>query len=388
MENRDKRIYKVTLTGGIVNMLLLVFKFVAGVLGNSAAMIADAVHSLSDFLTDIVVIAFVKLSSKPADQDHDYGHGKYETVASSIIGMALVVVAVLLGWGGVEKIIQVAKGEQLEQPGVIALVAAVLSVALKEWVFRITKKVALDVNSQALEANAWHHRSDAMSSVGTSIGIGGAVLLGKSWAVLDPIASVVVSIMILIAAFRLLRQASGELLEESLPKATEDKIESIVYQDKLVTDIHHLHTRRIGSIIAVEMHLRLPGDITLEESHHHATRIEQALRAEFGAGTHIMLHIEPVKVNESTGQQVNRLIFIEKSEFLMIRLFVYAQVSCTAISSLPIALISFRIMFSLSFDGFFVPLMYWAIKLWLMPIRRAMAEAFNSGWVRNTREMP
>ena len=196
MENRDKRIYKVTLTGGIVNMLLLVFKFVAGVLGTSAAMIADAVHSLSDFLTDIVVIAFVKLSSKPADQDHDYGHGKYETVASSIIGMALVVVAVLLGWGGVEKIIQVAKGEQLEQPGVIALVAAVLSVALKEWVFRITKKVALDVNSQALEANAWHHRSDAMSSVGTSIGIGGAVLLGKSWAVLDPIASVVVSIMI------------------------------------------------------------------------------------------------------------------------------------------------------------------------------------------------
>lgn len=306
MENRDKRIYKVTLTGGIVNMLLLVFKFVAGVLGNSAAMIADAVHSLSDFLTDIVVIAFVKLSSKPADQDHDYGHGKYETVASSIIGMALVVVAVLLGWDGVEKIIQVAKGEQLEQPGVIALVAAVLSVALKEWVFRITKKVALDVNSQALEANAWHHRSDAMSSVGTSIGIGGAVLLGKSWAVLDPIASVVVSIMILIAAFRLLRQASGELLEESLPKATEDKIESIVYQDKLVTDIHHLHTRRIGSIIAIEMHLRLPGDITLEESHHHATRIEQALRAEFGAGTHIMLHIEPVKINESTGQRVNR----------------------------------------------------------------------------------
>ena len=246
MGNRDKRIYKVTLTGGIVNMLLLVFKFVAGVLGNSAAMIADAVHSLSDFLTDIVVIAFVKLSSKPADQDHDYGHGKYETVASSIIGMALVVVAVLLGWGGVEKITQVAKGEQLEQPGVIALVAAVLSVALKEWVFRITKKVALDVNSQALEANAWHHRSDAMSSVGTSIGIGGAVLLGKSWAVLDPIASVVVSIMILIAAFRLLRQASGELLEESLPKSTEDKIESIVYQDKLVTDIHHLHTRCSG----------------------------------------------------------------------------------------------------------------------------------------------
>lgn len=294
-QERSKRIYKITLTGSVVNMLLLVFKFVAGVLGHSAAMVADAVHSLSDFITDIVVIAFVKLSSKPADQDHDYGHGKYETVASSIIGMALVVVAVMLGWNGVEKIVQFAKGEPLQSPGIIALVAAVMSVALKEWLFRITKKVANDVNSQALEANAWHHRSDAFSSIGTTIGIGGAVMLGEGWAVLDPIASVVVSVLIFVAAFRLLRQASGELLEESLPKDTEDKIERIVYADKMVTDIHHLHTRRIGSIIAIEMHLRLPGHITLEEAHRHATNVERALRKEFGAGTHIMLHIEPVK---------------------------------------------------------------------------------------------
>ncbi len=295
MQNRDKKIYKVTLTGSIVNMVLLVFKFVAGVLGNSSAMIADAVHSLSDFITDIVVIAFVKISSKPADQDHDYGHGKYETVASSIIGMALVVVAVMLGWNGVEKVIRFAHGETLESPGIIALVAAALSVLLKEWVFRITKKVAKEVNSQALEANAWHHRSDAFSSIGTFIGIGGAVMLGKNWAVLDPIASIVVSILIFVAAFRLLRQASGELLEESLPKETEDKIEAIVYADKMVSDIHRLHTRRIGSIIAIEMHLRMPGDITLEESHRHATAIEQALRSEFGSGTYIMLHIEPEK---------------------------------------------------------------------------------------------
>lgn len=295
MQNRDKRIYRVTLTGGIVNMVLLVFKFIAGILGNSAAMIADAVHSLSDFITDVVVVAFVKLSSKPADSDHDYGHGKYETVATSIIGMALVVVAVMLGWGGVEKIIRHCEGERLESPGVIALVAALLSVALKEWVFRITKKVAIEVNSQALEANAWHHRSDAFSSIGSAIGIGGAVVLGDGWAILDPIASVVVSILIFVAAFRLLRQASGELLEESLPKETEDKIEAVVYADKMVSDIHRLHTRRIGSIIAIEMHLRMPGGITLEESHRHATAIEQALRGEFGSGTYIMLHIEPEK---------------------------------------------------------------------------------------------
>ena len=295
MQSRDKKIYRVTLMGSIVNMILLILKFAAGILGHSAAMVADAVHSLSDFLTDIVVIAFVRLSSKPADKDHDYGHGKYETIATSIIGMALIVVAVMLGWNGIDKIIYVIQGNKLESPGIIALVAAIVSILLKEWVFRVTRKVALEVNSQALEANAWHHRSDALSSVGTTIGIGGAVLLGSNWAVLDPIAAVVVSVLIFITAFRLLRQASGELLEESLPKETEDKIEEIVYRDTLVRDIHNLHTRRIGSIIAIEMHLRLPGDITLTESHCHASEIERSLRDEFGDNTHIMLHIEPIK---------------------------------------------------------------------------------------------
>lgn len=299
MIDREQRIFKVTLTGSIVNMVLLVMKFVAGIVGNSAAMIADAVHSLSDFLTDVVVLAFVKLSSKPADHDHDYGHGKYETVATSIIGMALVVVAVMLGWNGAAKIIKALKGEMLESPGIIALVAAVVSIVLKEWVFRITRKVAVEVNSQALEANAWHHRSDALSSIGTAIGIGGAVILGQKWAVLDPIAAIVVSVLIFITAFRLLRQASGELLEESLPREVENKIEQIVYQDPLACDIHNLHTRRIGSIIAIEMHLRMPGDISLSESHNHATAIEKRLRAEFGSGTHIMLHIEPIKVPKS-----------------------------------------------------------------------------------------
>lgn len=295
MQTRDQRIYRVTLTGSIVNMVLLVIKFVAGILGNSAAMVADAVHSLSDFLTDIVVLAFVKLSSKPADNDHDYGHGKYETIATSIIGMALVVVAVMLGWNGVDKAIQVIQGETLESPGLIALVAAIASILLKEWIFRVTRKVGREVHSQALEANAWHHRSDALSSIGTAVGIGGAVVIGNNWTILDPLAAVIVSILIFITAYRLLRQASGELLEESLPKETEDKIEQIVYQDSLVSDVHNLHTRRIGSIIAIEMHLRLPGDISLNESHIHATEIEKRLREEFGTGTHIMLHIEPVK---------------------------------------------------------------------------------------------
>ena len=295
MKSRDRRIYRITLTGSIVNILLLVFKFIAGILGNSTAMIADAIHSLSDFLTDIIVIVFVRLSSKPADHDHDYGHGKYETLATSVIGMALAVVAVMLGWDGIEKIIYVMQGNQLESPGIIALWAAILSIVLKEWIFRATRKVAKEENSKALEANAWHHRSDAMSSIGTAIGIGGAVMLGDSWAILDPIAAIVVCILIIVTAFKIIRQASGELLEESLPKEIEDKIEQIAYQDPLVSDIHKLHTRRIGNIIAIEMHLRMPSDITLAESHIHATSIEKSLKQEFGNGTHIMLHIEPTK---------------------------------------------------------------------------------------------
>lgn len=295
MQPRDRRIYRITLAGSIVNVVLLVFKFAAGILGHSAAMIADAIHSLSDFLTDIIVIVFVRLSSKPADHDHDYGHGKYETLATSVIGLVLAVVAVILGWDGIEKIADALQGNRLESPGIIALWAALLSITLKEWIFRATRKVANEVKSKALEANAWHHRSDALSSVGTAIGIGGAMMLGDGWEILDPIAAIVVCVLIIVTAFRIIRQASGELLEESLPKETEDRIEQIVYQDTLVSDIHKLHTRRIGNIIAIEMHLRMPAGITLAESHVHATAIEQSLKTEFGKGTHIMLHIEPTK---------------------------------------------------------------------------------------------
>ena len=292
---RQQKMYRVTLAGSIVNALLLILKFAAGIIGHSAAMIADAVHSLSDFITDIVVIAFVRLSSKPADKDHAYGHGKYETIATSIIGLALMAVAVKLGWDGIRKILHVIRGGELQSPGIIALIAAITSIIAKEWIYRVTHRVARQLESQALEANAWHHRSDAFSSIGTAIGIGGAVILGSRWTILDPIAAVIVSIMISITALKLIRKSSGELLEESLPQETEQQIINIVYHDPLATDVHHLHTRRIGNIIAIEMHLRLPKDITLEQAHTHATAIERHLRDTFGSGTHIMLHIEPTK---------------------------------------------------------------------------------------------
>lgn len=293
-KEREKKIYRVTLMGSVVNVILLVFKFIAGILGGSAAMIADAVHSLSDFLTDIIVIAFVRISSKPEDEDHDYGHGKYETLATSIIGLALLMVGLYIFYNGARQIWDVMHGAEIEQPGLVALIAAIVSILLKEWTYRFTVSVGKKVESQAVIANAWHHRSDALSSIGTAIGIGGAILLGKGWAVLDPVAALVVSVFIVKTALGLLSTSSGELLEKSLPKEVEKKIVDIVESEPEVSEVHHLCTRRIGSNIAIEMHIRMPGEISLKDSHTRASDIERMLRQHFGEHTHINLHVEPL----------------------------------------------------------------------------------------------
>ncbi len=297
---REKRATRVTLYGAAINIILVIFKLIAGVLGQSAAMIADGIHSLSDLLTDAVVIIFMKLSSRPQDEDHDYGHGKYETLATAIIGMALFVVGLGICYGGVVKIWTALQGGQLEQPGWIALVAALLSIALKEWCFQFTMRTGRAIESETVMANAWHHRSDALSSVGTAIGIGGAIALGPSWAVLDPIAAVIVSVLIVITAWKLMANALGELLEKSLPEAMEKDIEHSVTEDPRLSDIHHLRTRRIGSHIAIDMHVRLPGSLTLAEAHNIVSSAEKRLRDRFGKGTFISIHMEPVKEKSLT----------------------------------------------------------------------------------------
>lgn len=295
--DRQKETYRVTIAGSIINILLLAFKFTAGILGHSAAMIADAIHSLTDFVTDAIVLIFVRLGSKPTDHDHDYGHGKYETLASAIIGVSLLVVGMMICYSGVTKTYHAMCGEPLQQPGFIALAAAVASVVLKEWAYRFTVRVGRRCHSEAVVANAWHHRSDALSSVGTTVGIGGAIILGEKWAVLDPLTAIVVSFFIMKAAWSVLSKAVDELTDGSLPKETEDEIESIVSEDKEVSVVHNLCTRRIGNRIAIEMHVRMPGETSLYVAHHHATEIEQRLKQRFGADTHISIHLEPVKVN-------------------------------------------------------------------------------------------
>ena len=293
--SREKGIYKVTITGSIVNFVLVVLKFVAGILGHSAAMLADAVHSLSDFVTDIIVIVFVRISNKPQDKGHDYGHGKYETLATAIIGILLLLVGFGILWNGVSSIYIFIKGGRLEAPGMVALIAALVSILLKEILYRYTVIKGKMLNSQAVVANAWHHRSDAFSSIGTAIGIGGAILLGEHWRVLDPIAAVIVSLFIMKVAIRLLVPCIDELLEKSLPDEVEKDIEQALLSFPGVSEPHHLRTRRIGSYCAIEVHVRMDGRITLEETHNTATAMEDKLKEMLGEGTLINIHVEPKK---------------------------------------------------------------------------------------------
>lgn len=292
---REKGIYKVTIVGSLVNFLLVVFKFFAGIMGHSAAMLADAVHSLSDFVTDIIVIAFVRISSKPEDEGHDYGHGKYETLATAIIGIILLFVGFGIFWNGATSIYDFLNGASLPEPGMLAFIAALISIVSKEILYQYTIFKGKKLNSQAVLANAWHHRSDALSSIGTAIGIGGAILLGSHWRVLDPVAAVIVSFFIMKVAVQLLIPCVEELLEKSLPAEVEEKIQETILSFPGVSSPHHLRTRRIGNYYAIEVHVRMNGKIPLEEAHRTATAIENKLRELFGKGTHIGIHVEPEK---------------------------------------------------------------------------------------------
>ena len=293
--SREKEIYKVTLVGSASNVVLLTFKFIAGVMGHSSAMIADAVHSLSDFITDVVVLAFVHVSAKPQDADHDYGHGKYETFASFIIGLALMAAATGIIVSGVAKLIDWAGGKELAAPGWLALAAAIISIIVKEVLYQYTARRGKHLDSQALVANAWHHRSDALSSIGTAVGIGGAILLGNRWTVLDPLASVVVGLMLVKVSVGLLRSSVGELTESSLSSDIEKEIENIICSFPDVQEPHNLRTRRIGNRFAIEAHVRMDGNLPLTAAHDRATAIEEALRKRFGRQTHVTIHMEPVK---------------------------------------------------------------------------------------------
>lgn len=309
MDLREKEIYKVTLTGSAVNAVLIVLKFIAGIVGKSSALVADAVHSLSDFISDVIVLVFVKIAGKPKDEGHDYGHGKFETLATVIIGVLLIFAGIGLMINGIETVIRSINGETLERPTFLALIVAVVSIISKEWLYRYTIRTGEKLDSQAVIANAWHHRSDAVSSLGTLIGISGAMFLGDRWRILDPIAAIVVSVLIIKSGYDIVKPCIGELLEASLPEDKEKEIAKLVTSVPGILYIHNLRTRRIGNGIAVDLHAKMDGGITLTEAHEKATAAENAIRQAFGDNSIINIHMEPASdsaknINENGNSEI------------------------------------------------------------------------------------
>ncbi|MBU4460472.1 MAG: cation diffusion facilitator family transporter [Verrucomicrobia bacterium] len=290
---RASKANRVTWVGFYTNLALTAFKLAAGIFGNSAAMVADAMHSLSDFATDIVVLVCFRIIGKPPDKSHDYGHGKYETLATALIGLALFAVGLGILWTGSKRIWAGLHGVHIPTPGPIALVAAAVSIVLKEWLYRYTARVGREIQSQAVIANAWHHRSDAFSSIGTLIGIGGAMALGEHWHVLDPIAAVVVSVFILKVAAKITVGSVKELTEESLEDAVEQRITAIVSAVRGAIRPHDLRTRRIGNTVAIDLHVCVAPDLSIRAAHHVASDVENALRETFGTESFVSVHIEP-----------------------------------------------------------------------------------------------
>lgn len=290
---RSKEAKKITLVGFFINALLAVLKLVAGIIGRSGAIVADAVHSLSDFLTDIVVLIGFKLTSKPEDECHNYGHDKYETIATVIISLALAIVGYQILKSGVTNVLLVLKGENLPKPGMIALIAAVISIISKELLYRYTVIKGKKINSSSVIANAWHHRSDAFSSIGTMIGIGGAIILGQRWTILDPIASIIVSLFIFKVAYDIFIPSINELVERSLSNEERLRIETLIKEFHDIKDYHKLRMRKLGTKTVIECHIMVDETLNIKEAHDISTEMESKIKNLIGDISIITIHIEP-----------------------------------------------------------------------------------------------
>ncbi len=293
LTERKNRAHTATVICLVGNTILSGLKLLAGIAGHSAAMVADALHSFSDSITDIILIIGFYFSAKPADRDHDYGHGKVETLITTFIGAVLFLVGIRILYGGGKSIVEVLGGSTLRQPGIIALAAAFVSITVKEILYQYNVRVGEAIKSQALIANAWHHRTDALSSLAALFGIGGAILLGGRWRILDPVAAVLVSVFIMKVAVKILKGGLRELLETSLSEETKHRIKDIARTVPGARNPHNLKTRRIGASIAIDLHIEVDKTLDIVHAHEIASSVENELENVFGSDTYISVHIEP-----------------------------------------------------------------------------------------------
>ncbi len=285
----SQRAMRVSVISIVVNLLLSVFKLFAGIFARSGAMISDAVHSASDVFSTFIVMAGIKMSGKMDDDDHPYGHERMESVAAVILAVVLVAVGAGIGYQGIQKIIAL-KTESLAVPGGLALVAAVVSIGVKEWMFWFTRAAARAEKSDALMADAWHHRSDALSSVGSLVGIGGAML---GFPVLDPLASVVICVFIIKAGIDIFREAMNKMVDKACPQTVTEEMKAVILAHPEIISLDDIRTRMFGTRIYVDVEIGVDGQMLLRDAHAIAERIHDELEEQFPEIKHCMVHVNP-----------------------------------------------------------------------------------------------
>lgn len=284
--------YKVSIVTIIGNLILTVFKLVAGFVGNSAAMLSDAIHSASDVLSTIIVIVGVKFAGKEADDAHQYGHERLECIAAIFLAAMLCATGFGIGYAGIKNIFY--PTAPLTPPGNIALIAAVVSILLKEWMYWYTKAAADKINSGALLADAWHHRSDALSSIGSFIGIGGAIM---GYPILDPIASVVICIMIIKASYSIAIDAVDKVTDKAVDAETLETIKELIARQKGVCQVDLVKSRQFGAKFYIDVEISCDGSLTLDQAHDIAENVHDKIEEGFPQLKHCMVHVNPIRPN-------------------------------------------------------------------------------------------
>ena len=285
--DEKKIVSKLSTIGILGNVLLAAFKLISGILGNSGAMISDAVHSLSDVFATLIAYVGVLMSKRPEDKEHPYGHERLECVASLILGIILAVTGLGIGYTGIHKIIE---PSELEVPTLLPLIAAVVSIVVKEGMFWYTMYYAKKLDSSAFKADAWHHRSDAISSVGSFIGIGLAKI---GYPIMDPIASIIICLCILKVSFDITKDALEKMLDTSCSKEFEDDVQKFIKQQQGVEGIDLFHTRQFGNKVYVELEISVDRNRTLVEAHEIAETVHKNLEEQFPSIKHVMIHVNP-----------------------------------------------------------------------------------------------
>ncbi|MDO4527234.1 MAG: cation diffusion facilitator family transporter [bacterium] len=295
-DQRQRQAAFVTWASVAMNVVLSLVKFVVGLISGSAAMLADAFHSASDFATDFAVLIGMRLAQRPQDHDHPYGHGKYETLAAVIIGVALCGVGIAIAWQAGRTIYgAIVYGAWPEAPSLIAIWAGLISIAIKEVLYQWTARVARRIQSDALLANAWHHRSDALTSIAAVLGIAAAACLGGRWVLLDATIAIFIGLVLVYIAWKIIQDSIDKLLEQGMSIEENNRILEIINSVPDAIEPHHLRSRRVGTVAVIEMHFRVNPQMTVAEGHVIASKIEALLYEAFGNDAILTLHVEPIK---------------------------------------------------------------------------------------------